>query len=347
MNWMRVFVFMLLAYTAVSCTTDFDVTAPYEEVMLAYCILDQQETTHYVRIQKGFLDEKTSALALVSNPDSIYYADILTVTMTEIQTNRSWTLERIRTDTLSQPIAKDSGTFAQMPHYLYRFNANLNQNNTYRLTIENRQTGKVATAETPLVKDFQIVRPFREQKINWLAPSPFFAFWNLPANGRIHDLTMRIHWSIADPANPSVRIGRDFADWRVFFNIDYTEAAPRFEILGDNFYIACSKVIPEDPTVIRYFDSLSFTFNVGSIGFSDYINFNLAQTGITQDFATSQYTNFTGAYGLFASRFSKTITGVDINGDSLDSLACGSRTNGLSFAPSNVPSRYPNYPYCN
>lgn len=343
---------IILAVIAVfgwQCTTDFDVAADYKEVMLVYGILNQQDDAHYIRIQRAFLDQAESALTFTSNPDSIYYPDILSVTVTEVQTNRVFTLDRIQVDNLGQPITKDTGTFVQSPHYLYRFTNTLNPNNTYRLRVENTVTGKVATAETPLVKDFTVVRPFKEQVLNWLSPSQILTFWNLGENARIHDLVIRFHWSIADPNNPFVRIGRDSVDWPVFRSVDYFETTPRYNIDPDQFFVAIDNYVTPDPSVIRYFDSITYIFPVGTQAMSDYINFNTVQSGITQDLAGAQYTNIEGedAYGVLAARYYKTVTGILINGQSRDSLACGYRTNDLSFAPSNDPAKFPNYPYCN
>lgn len=346
LKWILMGCIMLLGW---QCTTDFDIAADYKEVMLVYGVLNQQDPVHYIRIQRAFLDQQESALSFTGNPDSIYYGDILNVTVTEIQTNRIFPLQRVQADALGQPIVKDTGDFVQSPHFLYRFDNALNPNNTYRLRIENTVTGKIVTAETPLVQNFTVVRPFPEQVLNWLSPSQILTFWNLGGNARIHDLIVRFHWSIADPANPFVRIGRDSADWPVFRSVDYFEDTPRYSIDPDQFFVAIDNFVEPDPTVIRYFDSMTYIFPVGSQVMSDYINFNTVQSGITQDLAGALYTNMEGedAFGLFAARFYKEVTGIFINGQTRDSLACGYRTNDLSFAPSNDPAKFPNYPYCN
>lgn len=348
-RWMWLLAGIWLMMAGTSCTTDFEIAADYKEVMLVYGLLNQQEEDHYIRIQRAFLDKAESALTFTSNPDSIYYPDILNVTVTEVQTNRTFNLQRVEVNSLGDPIDKDTGAFVQSPHYLYRFSNALNPNNTYRLRVENTVTGKVVTAETNLVKDFTVVRPFRTQALNWLSPSQILTFWNLADNGRIHDLIVRFHWSIADPNNPFVRIGRDSVDWPVFQSVDYFQETPQYNIDPEQFFIAIDNFVEPDPSVIRYFDSMTYIFRVGNRELSDYINFSQVQSGITQDLAGTQFTNMEGenAYGIFAARYLQKVTGVLINDQSRDSLACGDRTNDLSFAPRNDPNRYPNYPYCN
>ncbi|MBK7150108.1 MAG: hypothetical protein IPH78_15250 [Bacteroidetes bacterium] len=36
------------------CKQDFDITSPYKEITVVYALLNAKETTHYVRIQKGY-----------------------------------------------------------------------------------------------------------------------------------------------------------------------------------------------------------------------------------------------------------------------------------------------------
>jgi hypothetical protein len=329
------------------CTTDFDLVADYEETMAIFGLLSQNDQEHFIRIHRGFVDKEISALVLAQDPDSLYYPDNLNITVTELSSGIVYPVERILGDTLNPPITKGTGVFANVPNVLYRFHANLNPQSRYRLRVENPATGLVTTAETPLVADFNVQRPFVGQQINLLAPTDFFVFWNLAANGRIHDLRVRYHYSFAAVNNPFVRLGSEHVDWQVFRNQDFTASQPRYDIPNELFFEMLDILMEPDPDHVRYFDSLTFAFDVGTEFLSDYINFNQAQTGITQDLATIQFTNVTNGYGILAARYHKEVTGIIITQDSRDSLACGSITGHLGFAPSNRPLKYPNYPFCN
>src|SRR6478672_336792 len=88
-----VLAFLTLAVLLSSCSTDFDIAADYEEVMLVYGILDAREPVQYVRVQRGFLDKERSALDFSSNPDSIFYpVEQLEVKLVRISDNRTVTL---------------------------------------------------------------------------------------------------------------------------------------------------------------------------------------------------------------------------------------------------------------
>lgn len=330
-----------------SCTTDFKLAADYEETMIIYGILNQQEQIHYIRIHKAFLDEETSALVIAENPDSIYYPDILNVTVTEDLTKKVYTLERVNGDTLGLP--KNEGVFASSPNILYRFKGNLNQNSTYSLRVENTQTGYVATSNTALVKDFIVRRPFVNQPINLVSEtSNYETVWDLAENSRIVDLVVTLRYTIAEKSNPTKRIDTGYVIWEAFKGKPVSPSIPtKQELNGKNFYNRVQFVLDPLPDHIRYADSLYFTFYAGNEVLSNYITFNEIQGGFLQDNVTSQYTNIENGFGLFAARYYKTVPNVVLNNQSLDSLACGSITGDLGFAPSADILRYPNYPYCN
>src|SRR5688500_1282174 len=131
--------FAILLFTFNSCKQDFDITAEYKEMPVVYGLLNWQENTHYIRIQKGYLIEGDASLA-AGIPDSIYYPDILTVKLKTLPNGATYSLNRVDGNNMGLP--KDSGIFATTPNILYTFNGNLDPTKTYRLEITNNETGK-------------------------------------------------------------------------------------------------------------------------------------------------------------------------------------------------------------
>ncbi len=331
---------------AAACSTDFRLTASFKEITVVYGLLSQNETVHYIRIHRAFLDEKTSALVIAQNPDSIYYPDILDVTVTELKSGKVYLLERVDGDTVNPPIAKDTGTFASHPNILYRFKAPLDDASDYKLTIVNTKTGKVLTATTGLVQDFTVLRPFPNFAVNWVGPTDFTAIWNLAGNSRIYDLTIRLQYHIASVSAPLITLKDTFVDIPIFHSKNFTEPQPRYEIPGDVFFQGVQFRLDPDPSIVRYADSLQFIFTVGTVQLSDFINYNKAQTGLVQNEISGTYTNIIGGYGIFAARFTKTVHNVPMNNQSIDSLGCGTITGDLGFAPSQDLVHHPNWPFC-
>ena len=122
-------VFVILIITS-SCNKDLDLTSPGEEQIIIYALLDKNETSHYVRVQKAYLDKSANALVLAKESDSIYYKDALDVTITDLSNNAVYTLTRVYGDTLG--LVKDSGIFSSSPNVLYRLNRTLDK--THRIS---------------------------------------------------------------------------------------------------------------------------------------------------------------------------------------------------------------------
>ena len=335
-------VFGLIGLIPWNCTTDFKLTADYKEVMVVWCLLSQNDTTHYVRIQKAYLDENTSALVIAQNPDSIYYPDILNVTIEQDDPTNVWTLERIDGDTLPEPIKKETGVFSSTKNILYRFTAALDENATYKLTVENTVSGLTATGTTNLVKDFRITRPITGLDVNFVGPSGLLQVnWDVAVNGRLHDLTIRVRYWIADAQMHTVKLKDTFVDIPIFRGRSFTETG-QHDITKEAFYNGVAAKLDPIPGFVRHSDSLDFIFAVGSIALADYVNYNQAQTGITSSQVIINYTNIEGGLGLFASRYSKTVVKVPLFSNSLDTLACGAITGHLNF----VPTQSLFYPFC-
>ena len=67
--------FLLLGSMLSSCSNDFEVSAPWKEVPVAYALLSPKDSAHYVRIEKAFLDPNVSALEIAQIADSLYYPE--------------------------------------------------------------------------------------------------------------------------------------------------------------------------------------------------------------------------------------------------------------------------------
>src|SRR4051812_26573191 len=118
--------FAILLFAIAGCKQDFDITSKYKEVTVVYGLLNQRETTHYIRIQKGYLIDGNAAVA-GGISDSIYYPNILTVKLTPYfngsVSGAAFTLTRVNGNDYGLP--KETGTFASDSNILYRFTGRL------------------------------------------------------------------------------------------------------------------------------------------------------------------------------------------------------------------------------
>src|SRR5690606_21255581 len=112
-----------------SCSEDFEVTAPYKDVTLVYGLLNMQDTAHYIRIQKAFLDENKNAFDMARQADSSFYRESdLEVVMKEIANGAmvGAPIPLSRVDMNLEGYPKKEGVFFTAPNYGYKFKKGLN-----------------------------------------------------------------------------------------------------------------------------------------------------------------------------------------------------------------------------
>ena len=108
-----------MATLLMGCNNDLDLFSVYKEIPVVTAILDVADSVHYVRIERAFVNPQTNALTISQDPDSLYYPDILEVTITAQNSGNKLTAERI--DGAAHGLIKDPGGFATTPNILYAF----------------------------------------------------------------------------------------------------------------------------------------------------------------------------------------------------------------------------------
>ena len=74
---------LILSASLYACKTDFDVIAPYREVMVIDGLLDATDSVQTVSVTKAFLGEG-NALVMAQQSDSLNYADVLDVQLEKV-----------------------------------------------------------------------------------------------------------------------------------------------------------------------------------------------------------------------------------------------------------------------
>ena len=88
--------FIVVIFVFAGCTTKFDINATPQDITVVYGLLNQSDSTQYVKITKAFLGE-SSAYEMAQDPSLSSYGNDLTVTLTEMydgNTMRTITLQR-------------------------------------------------------------------------------------------------------------------------------------------------------------------------------------------------------------------------------------------------------------
>jgi hypothetical protein len=330
-----------------SCKNDLKILAPYKESVSVYAILNANDRTNYIRINKIYLGEG-NAYTMATVQDSVnYQKGVLDVTLERTyygnpappsKSNSSLTKIILR-DTVFQ---LEPGAFHQTQRLWYT-NERLWPEGEYKLTIKNNKTGNVFTASTTMVDSLipTLTQPLR---------SPYYPVAYSPSNppSYYQDLSAEsLKRKIEFVSRPGVR---EYQLYARFHYIDSTATGniPRYvdfplpsattqnlsggEILEVNWYsgelftFIYSKLIDATPnTLFRRAIKIDYVVTGGNQVFVDFLKVNAPSTSVAQD--KPAYTNIDGGFGIFGSRCTF-IAPKEFHTNTLDHLAT-------------------TYPYCN
>ncbi len=343
-----------------ACSTDLDLVANWKEITIVYGLLNPADKNQYIKINKAFLDEERSALEVAQIADSLYHSG-LTVTLEEIEYTNDpsdgvsrWVHTLIRVDANEEfDTVKTSGSFANKPNYVYKSTLPILQNTgskqyLYKLRVET-DLGHIITAETPVVSELILTYPRKGIVVNWGREAPVNFRWREVENGKIYQLSIRIHmseWPNTDTINKSPF----FLDWPIVTDklAENTQGVgdASQQVATDAFYHFLAARVDAKPGYTRNLDSMDLLFVVGAQDLQTYLEVNQAQTGITSTQIKPDWTNVDNGLGIFSSRFDTAITGVLFHLDTNDTLACGPIT-GVSGANLGFRASFFNGPGCN
>lgn len=337
------FLFALILFIFFSgCKKDFDLTAPYKEIPVVYGLLNKNETTHYIRIQKAYLIDG-NAYSAAGVADSVYYTDSITVKLIGYDVNRnrkdSFLLRKIDGNLIGLP--KDSGLFANAANILYSFNATLNVARSYKLEISRNGKMLAHTSDDPrlnifLIDDMTINTPINAisgYKINLQNKYPSGLSWYSQPNAGVYDLTVRFYYREYLTSDNSLQ--KDAYIDVPFFKSqlsDYVSGGTvKSEFTADILLNNLAKNLQSSPDVYRQFVKMDFIFAAGGIHLANLVNSQQAQNGITSGEALPPYTNIVNGMGILSSRVFTTVDSVLLTNNGLDTLAGSPITCPLRF----------------
>jgi hypothetical protein len=294
------------------CANDIDINANWKEVMVVYGLLNPTDSVHYLKINKAFLNEKTNALEAASVSDSLFFEDLeVRVVRQEDQT--------VYPCEADNSIQKDSGIFANDRNTLWTFRAKISQFNTYRLEILRKSSGKKIEASTLICGQPAVFAPIADtfSTLN-LQLENIPVIYNSGLNTAAYDIRMDFiydEFSVSDTSKKSQKT----ITWRLITdqrtnnyggNVRLTNIIPRTA-----FFQFIASQIKVDATLRRRAKYVAFTFYGGAPQLVDYISVSEPSIGIVQKQA--EYSNITGALGIFSSRHIYRIPKVKFDQNSL------------------------------
>jgi len=287
----------------------------WEEVAIVYAALNPTADKNYVRIQRAYLDEKTSALSFSQVQDSLYF-DTLDVIINEFKDGKftqTFTLNRINGNDIG--LSKDSGVFYSDENILYELSDEIKASAAtvtyrYELVAKNPNTGYEFTATTVSVGKPEVTEPVTED-LNFLvvATSDNHTVRTRFLEGifvRTYSVVMEMRIEETKKDNPSSKEIVEI-DWRMI-NSGKTKNLSGFNqasylVPSVNFFATLNATLKEDPTVERRLVDYDLKFYGIADDFNTYLDVNKPSIGIVQK--KPEFTNVTNGLGLFTSRHIK------------------------------------------
>ena len=307
-------------------------TAPYKEIPVVYGLLDIQDSVHYLRIQRAFVDSSLSAHTIATRFDSLYYPDVLDVTISNDCTGQTWLMERIVGDTVGLP--KEMGLFTSGTNVLYRFSARLELKHHYSLLLVNRESGLEARSATGLVGPFATIVPAPGYVVSWGGgQDELINFsWKPAAHALVYEMTLSIHWyDVPNSGGDSIPMQ---ASITVMGNMVKGPPAPEINLTYPYptmaLYQQIGSLLPEDTTIHRIPRFVRWQITAGGTALGMLIGNQQVQQGITAGQSLTVYTNIENGLGIFSSRYSMQFDNA-LGSNALDSLRNGRFTHHLGF----------------
>ena len=297
--------FFGIIFFGLSCSNDIDLTAEWEDIPIVYGLLSRQDTAHYIRIQKAFLDKSKSALEIAQNPDSLYYEN-LDVKVVHLKGDKVYNLTRV--DGNLEGFPKQEGIFANAPNYLYKFklppNENLAEGEEYRLTINRGDNKPEVFAEDVIVSDVSIISPFEGAALKILYKD-FPITWRSEDDARLFDLKLAFNYkeNSLHPDSLNIFVDKTIV-WTVTKNIVRKAndgLQTKYDLPGESFYAFLASELEAHPDLKRFYTSIEFVVEAGGEEIYNYINTGQANTGITSSQVIPTYTNLSEGFGVFSS----------------------------------------------
>ncbi len=279
------------------CSNTLNIDAPYKDITVVYGLLDQNDTTHYIRINKAFLGQG-NANTMATVYDSINYpTGELTVQLQDLSSSATVTLN----STMGIPVSP--GVLSYPNQIEYYTNTVLNQNDQYKLIITNNKTGKVVTGSTYLLPDVGLSGIGSTYfSVGWFAPVQIT--WNSVAGGDIYQLTIRFYYTETVASVSTVR----YVDW--VFTPVVTVGNGGGEFLTTNYtgqgllQFLHALIAPAVAGESRTGDSVHIIFATGSQDFTTYESLSQPSLGVNQD--KPFFTDLTNGIGIFSARHTQT-----------------------------------------
>ena len=301
----KLLILLALPALLVSCSTVFDTTADYKEVMVVYGLLNQYDSVQYIKVNKALLGEG-NALIMAEQSDSINYADILEVTLDKIDNGSVTATYTLQFDT---SVPRDPGVFHNPYQVLYKLSGHpLSVNSQYKVNVRNTVSGTEVYSQTPILVNSILDEPDSIDKFNFTS-ALYPSVQLVPAaRGKIYNVYLRFHYT--ETENGTGNTTAKYFDWKFHDQVvePSTVTQVRYVVPGPDFYYMVGQNIPIDTHVTRGVGNpskangwpIEIFVTAGSEDLYRYMQLTAPTSTMVQE--RPQFSNIQNGIGLFTGR---------------------------------------------
>ncbi len=325
---MKYLVIFLVLLGFISCDNELNVIEDFKDIPVVYGVISSSDSAQYIRVERAFVDPNTSALELAKIADSLYYqnAEVRIINSSGIEYN----LSRVNGEDEGYP--RESGAFAETPNYLYKIKTsdiNLTAGEEYTLSLNRSENLETVTARTKLVGESTILTP--SSSIGFAYVQPTKIRWRKGAQARVFDIYIQVNYRERVTVS-SNDFEKKSVSWQMASNISSSgDNVENFEMPGVDFYSFLIGAIEINPELERRFDDITLTLVSGGSEILELNRLSEANLGITSSQDIPVFTNLSEGRGIFSSKYTERLTGLELKNSSLDSLTDGIITRDLNF----------------
>lgn len=320
-----------------SCDNELNVIAEFEDIPVVYAMLNLNDTAHYIRVEKAFVDPTTAATELALDPSNLYY-DNAQVQVKNLRTEETYTFTRV--DGNNEGFPRDEGAFAQSPNYLYKYKPTGaevlgNGGDALQFILNRGDELEVVTAETRLVSDLNITKPEITPNVNTIRATSTF---DIRTRFDLDDAFLFDVYVILNIKEKAID-GTEWVDKSLSWNIG-RNLEPEANATSPNLVASVAKgaflnylasTLEADPNIVRTFSTLDIRVDAAGAELQRTVELGRVNSGITSSQVTPSYTNLSEGEGIFSSRNSAVSEGFFLHSDSRDSLRNSPTTAALQF----------------
>ena len=327
-----------------ACSNEFEVTAPWKEVPVLYAVISPDDTAHYVRVEKAFLDPEKSALEIAKIADSIYYPENAITVFLERDSDKK-RFQMTRVDGAKEGYPRKDGTFATSPNWLYKVKPTPGQpvlevGKKYNVVVKRADGQPDITSSTTVPGEYVFNAP------NQVQTPPLMAFvsdtldytvqWRTDANAYFFNIYLTVRYR--EEAPDGTVLSKNAVVWKTVGatrdkdplsgSSVYRGSAP---LAGSEFFKFLAANIPPASGTFRYFEACDLTLEGGALDLLKYNEVASASGGITGAEVIPSYSNISEGFGLFMSKNSTTLGNIRITPETVKAMNLLNITKPLNF----------------